>query len=112
MLAAFFLAKEARADDGYILVKEGTPMWVMVEPEGWVSATSRQGDKDAPPKGIKTWETVAEAVTFMRNWGGHPWYAVPGTWEILPVVPVMKEVFSHYSLANAQDDLHPPGGKR
>ena len=98
-----FRAQRALSSDGSLITAEGARCWVVKEPSGWVQATSRGihifGD-DKPFDDVKTWDTAEEAQKFMEKWEGHPWYARPRSWEVVPVRAVPKEVFSHYEVVN------------
>ncbi len=100
LYAVLFEAKEALAFNGAVITSEGKNHWVTIDPDGCVAASSTQGKRSEPPRNIKTWETVEHATAFMAVWQGHPWYAIPKTWEVVGVVAINKTVFSHYLSTN------------
>ncbi len=87
--------KEARAQDGSVLTKEGEWVFICVEPEGWVPATSVgvHGMDNYLPKDILIFNFKKNAEKFIKEWHGHPWYHIPnGTYEIIEVKPKMIQI--------------------
>jgi hypothetical protein len=67
--------------------------WVLVEPGGWVDATSGPVlDRATAPAGLKTFATEAEAKNFGKRWKGHPWWCCPASIEVVPLAPRMVTV--------------------
>jgi hypothetical protein len=93
MYAVVFECKEARVGIGRrpIVTAAGTKALLLVEPEGWVPATS--GEFSGSFAGAKRFRSEADAHEFMRTWGGHPWYNTPnGKYELIELRPVYEQV--------------------
>jgi hypothetical protein len=93
--AVFVRSKEVHYHDGTIASHDDESYLAVVEPEGWVEASSRRMRPDAPtiPKDALTFDTTEKAEAFVKRWKGHPWWCQPnGKYEIVPVEPVFEQV--------------------
>jgi hypothetical protein len=98
--AVRFFAKEAKAESGSTITKEDEAHWLTDQLDGWVPATSQRVRSGNLPKDIKVFDSEDDANAFMREWGGHPWYAVPKAWETVRVTGKYERVFTGFDLAN------------
>lgn len=82
-----------------IMTREGDELWVTIESEGWVPATSqRMTDRNKVPYDLKVWNLREEAEEFGRTWKGHPWWCSPISYEVIEVEPKFKQTFDGYTL--------------
>lgn len=89
LFAVIVHSKQMLAFDKSIMTKEGERFWALVEPEGWVEASScRATPGDPVPGDVLTFPTRTEAERFARHWKGHPWWCSPnGEFEIVEMIP-------------------------
>ena len=90
-------SKQVVGESGWVATTEGERFWVLIEPEGWVEATSIKVDSSVLesklPKDLKTFETEKAAAAFAKRWKGHPWWCEPnGTFETVRVERKYKQV--------------------
>ena len=87
-------SKEAKSgvEGNPVITRDGERFVVLVEPGGWVEATScRYNQGDVLPPDAKTFKTLASAKQFARRWKGHPWWVVPdGNFEIIQVKRITR----------------------
>jgi hypothetical protein len=87
-------SKEARSgvEGNPVMTQAGDRFVVVVEPEGWVEATSRSYDaNNVISPDAKIFRTVSGAAKFARRWKGHPWYCIPdGNFEVVPVQRITR----------------------
>jgi hypothetical protein len=99
MFAVIVTGTEARSGSigNPVVGAEGDKYWVLVEPEGWVEATSgRMRDPDKVPIDVKTWSTREAAEKFAKRWKGHPWWCKPKGYEVVEFEPTFKPVRSGF----------------
>lgn len=93
MFAIKFRCMEAIGGLGGVVTKAGDWAWVVIEPEGWVIATSTSVPADGRVlHDVKVFKSKEDAEDFIRKWATkyHPWYYKPdGTYEIVPIKPRM-----------------------
>ena len=78
------------------MTESGERFLVMVEPEGWVPATSSLY-KGEIYGGAKLFETAEAAEDFAKTWRGHPWWVKPGKkFEVIEVRQKFKKVPDGY----------------
>lgn len=89
--------------DGSVASEEGDPYWAIIEPEGWVEATSVRAIGGGVPTDVKTWASRDAAEKFAQNWKGHPWWLAPrGTYEIVPIEPKMVVIQKGWQRAKSR----------
>lgn len=104
-----FASKEARSGlDDSVVTRAGEQYCVVECEGGWVEATSRlvMNRSEAFPSDLKLWDSAEAAEQFMSAWNGHPWYAVPESWEVLKVVPAAEWKIVAYARAAATASRH------
>jgi hypothetical protein len=100
MFAVIVESREMRsgAQGNPIITREGERFWALVEPEGWVEATSARASGSTVPGAAKTFQTRAAAERFAERWKGHPWWCSPnGKYEIVEVAPRYVRVRDGYT---------------
>jgi len=96
---------EARSSDDAVLTEDGDKFLVIIEPEGWVEATSSRWDGNLKssngfPHDPKLFKSPEAATKFAKRWGGHPWWCNPnGNFEVIEVRPVFEQVQVGYDFA-------------
>ena len=83
-----------------ILTHHGDKFWVVIEPEGWVPATSTRMTYESgqAPYDLKVWKTRKEAEDFGKKWKGHPWWCSPIGFQVVKVQRKFKQVSDGYRL--------------
>lgn len=100
MYAIRFQTTDCPSTDGTLVSKYGDWHWIVVEPEGWVAATSTKDSGDVPYD-VKTFGTESDAQRFAKYWRTkyHPWYGKPnGTYEFVAIKPKYKQVRDGYEV--------------
>ena len=101
MFAIKVTGKEMRttAPGNSVVGAEDEKYWVVIEPEGWVPATSARCDfhKDKIPRDLMTFKSAEAAEKFAAAWEGHPWWCAPKSYEIVKVDPVFVSVLDGYT---------------
>lgn len=79
----------------------GETFVVTVDREYAWDTSSRWHNGDPIPLDAKIFQTAEAAAKFAKKWLGHPWWCKPnGNYEIVEVVPVYKQVLTHWSPVN------------
>lgn len=75
-----------------IMTADGEWFVVVVEPEGWVEATSQSYKLGHPiPADAKPFFSKEAAERFAQRWKGHPWWCEPnGNYQVLEVKPKIR----------------------
>lgn len=113
MYGLIVVSKEAKGEGGSVFTRRNTKFWVCKESEGWVLATSTQVDSSGYiPSDLKTFETEKEAISFVKDWKGHPWWCRPykHKYEVVKLKIKTKEVFDRYEIVD--DEPINPGADR
>jgi hypothetical protein len=96
-----FRAKEARSSDDSIVTSEDEQYLVVSDEGGWVEASSTPyRDGDELDEDARTFRTEQSADRFMSRWEGHPWYAVPKSWQIRRVRRVTRPQLVGYKFVD------------
>ena len=93
--------------DDYVITRSGQKFLVVIEPEGWVEATSIRWTGSLKSSGgfpykPKLFNSSESAAKFAKSWKGHPWDCKPnGNFEVVEVKEVFKQVHDGYEIVKA-----------
>ena len=103
--AVIVTGDEAFTASGEVFTQKGQQFWVLIEPEGWVPATSiRYNEEDALPSKLKTFKTREAAERFATRWDGHPWWCKPISFKVVEIKEKFKRISDGYELTGGEDE--------
>lgn len=101
--AVLFEAKEARSASNKVITSEGELFWVTRSIKGELGV---MGNTGRPPPETKTFDTQAQANSFIRWWDAFPWHAQPRSWRVIRVRASHKLIQAGWDAMDKPEDLN------